>query len=297
MNLKLSGINPALLTPFTKGGKNVDYDKAAGLAERLAKQGVHGLFVCGTTGEGMLLSLEERKRLTEELVKAVGKKLNVIVQAGCLNTQETIELARHAQEAGAPAAAVVAPSFFGYDEPALAAHYSAVAKAVPKLPLLLYNIPKCTGNPLSAGLVKQLSEKHDSIVGMKDSSGAMGYLNTIIDNARPGFGVINGADEYSFQAYLTGAVGTVSSTANVFPELFLSIYQDVQAGKIKNARATHVKLAKACRMFNYGGNIASYKEALRLRGFDAGYVRPPQRELTAGEKKSLAKALQDGKLI
>ena len=123
------GVIPALLTPFTKSGKQVDHEKAAGLARFLADKGVHGLFVAGTTGEGMLMTLEERKQLLETVIKAVGDRVDVIAHTGCLDTASTINLTCHAAQAGAKAAGVVAPGFYGYDNMSLALHYRAVAQA------------------------------------------------------------------------------------------------------------------------------------------------------------------------
>ena len=93
-----------MLTPFTRGGRQVDFDKAAALASRLAGKGVSGLFVAGTTGEGMLMDLAERKRLIEVVIEAVGKRLAVIPHAGCLSTRDTIDLVEHGASVGARAA-------------------------------------------------------------------------------------------------------------------------------------------------------------------------------------------------
>lgn len=282
-----------MLTPFTKNGRNVDYDKAYQLADHLADEGVQGLFVCGTTGEGLLLTRDERKRLMEGLVMAVGRRVKIIVQTGRLDTRSTVELTKFAADVGVDAAAVVAPSFYTYDDASLMKHYTTVAKAAPDLPILLYNIPKCTGNPLSVDFTISAAEKIDNLVGMKDSSGDMKHLTRVIDGAPRGFGVINGSDEMSFQAYLTGAKGTVSSTANVFPEFFLSIFDNVKKGNLKKARSDQEKLNRACALFQYGAMVAYYKEGLRLQGFDAGYVRPPQRELTSRERQNFAKAFEE----
>jgi dihydrodipicolinate synthase/N-acetylneuraminate lyase len=291
MKFHIEGVIPALLTPLAKNGACVDYDKACALANRLADQGVHGIFPCGTTGEGLLLSLAERKKLIEELVGAVGKRLKVIAHTGCLDTASTIELTRHAREAGAAAAGVVAPGFYSYDSRALIRHYKAVARGAAGFPILLYNIPGCAKNPLPPPLVFQLATECDNIVGIKDSSGDMAALTRILGRALKGFNVINGVDEYSFQALVAGANGSVSSTANVVPELFLGIFNNVRQGNLKKAWETQVKLSEACRLFQYGRMVAYYKEGLRLRGFDAGAVRPPQRELTAAERKAFAKCL------
>jgi dihydrodipicolinate synthase/N-acetylneuraminate lyase len=297
MKFHLEGVIPALLTPFTKKGKCVDYEKAGALAVRLAGQGVHGVFPCGTTGEGMLMTLEERKRLVEAVVAAAGKRINIVAHTGCLDTASTIELTRHAMESGATAAGVVAPGFFAYDDAALTAHYGAVANAVKGFPVLLYNIPSCAKNILSPTLVCSLAKRFENIVGMKDSSGDMAALTRILAWAPKGFNVINGVDEYSFQALVAGANGSVSSTANVVPELFLNVFNSVRKGDLKKGWDGQTKLAAACNLFQYGRMVAYYKEGLRLRGFDAGPVRPPQRELTAAEKKAFAKGLEAAGII
>ena len=297
MKFHLEGVIPALLTPFTKIGKHVDYEKAGALAVRLADQGVHGVFPCGTTGEGMLMTLEERKKLIEAVVAAAGKRIKVIAHTGCLDTTSTVELTRHAMETGAAAAGVVAPGFYAYDDDALTSHFGAVANAVKGFPVLLYNIPGCARNALSPALICSLANRFENIVGMKDSSGDMSALTRILAWVPKGFNVINGVDEYSFQALVAGANGSVSSTANVVPELFLDIFNNVRKGDLKKAWSAQVKLAAACGLFQYGRMVAYYKEGLRLRGFDTGFVRPPQRELTAPEKKAFAKGLDTAGIL
>jgi len=297
MQFYLEGVIPALLTPFTKGGKEVDYEKARALASRLAGQGVYGIFPCGTTGEGMLMTPAERKRLVEELVDEVGGRIKIIAHTGALDTPTTVDLTRHAMEAGAAAAGVITPGFYTLDNASLEAHFKTVAAAVPGFPVLLYNLPGCAKNVLTPDLIVGLAKSVDNIVGLKDSGGSMQALSTVLARAPKGFNVINGVDEYSFQAYLTGANGSVSSTANVVPELFQSILDNVRAGNVRDGWASQIKLINACGLFRYGAMVAYYKEGLRLRGFDAGYVRPPQRELTQEEKTSFAKGLEESGLI
>ena len=296
MKFELKGVIPAILTPFTKGGKQVDFDRAAALAERLADQGVQGIFPGGTTGEGMLMTLDERKQLLELLVKVVGKRIRVIAHTGCFDTASTIELTQHAAATGAYAAAIVAPGFYGYDDISLRLHYASIAKAVSKFPILLYHIPGCAKNALSPKLILELAKDFDNIVGMKDSGGSIQYLNRVLADLPSTFTLINGCDEYTFQALVAGAKGSVSSTANVVPELFLAIYKNVQEKKYDQAWALQKILNDACRSFQYGSKVAFYKEGLRLRGFDPGFVRSPQRELNTAEKKALAEALKKIKI-
>jgi dihydrodipicolinate synthase/N-acetylneuraminate lyase len=258
---------------------------------------VHALFPCGTTGEGLLMTIQERKQFLETVVRAAGKRVKVIAHAGCLDTASAVDLTRHAAEAGAVAAAVVTPGFYAYDDAALFRHFKTVAQAAPSLPIFLYNIPGCARNLLSPDLIIALAQEVDNIVGLKDSGGNICNLTAVLNRAPKGFTVFNGVDEYSFQALLSGANGSVSSTANVVPELFLGVFNAVKRGDLQKGRATQMKLDIACKLFQYGRMVAYYKEGLRLRGFDPGYVRPPQRELTAAERKAFAHALEESGLI
>ena len=114
--------------------------------------------------------------MAQEVIDAVGKRIKIVIQSGCLDTPSTIELTRHARDVGAYAAAVYTPAFYAYDDRALFGHFQRVAKSTPEVPLFLYNIPQYTGNGLSPMLIQELAEKLDSVVGMKDSSGDMVHL-------------------------------------------------------------------------------------------------------------------------
>ncbi|GMW02369.1 MAG: 4-hydroxy-tetrahydrodipicolinate synthase [Candidatus Hydrogenedentota bacterium] len=297
MSIRIEGIIPAMVTPFTKGGKQVDYEKAAGVAQHLAKKKVQGLFIAGTTGEGMLMSVAERKKLLETVIAAVGKHLKVIAHTGNFDTPSTIELTEHAAQAGAAAAGVVVPGFYTLDDDAITNHYKLVAASVKGFPILLYNIPGCAKNVLKPAVTIKLAKEVENIIGMKDSGGSISALNEVLAGKPKDFAVINGVDEYSMQAYAAGAQGSVSSTANVVPEIFLEIYGAAQKGDWKKAWASQIKLSNACKLYHYGARVAFYKEGLRLKGVDSGFVRPPQRELSAAEAKAFAKGVKDAGLV
>lgn len=296
MKFKVDGIISAMVTPFTKNGEFVDFDKVGPLAEWLVKRGAAGLFPCGTTGEGMLLTVEERKAVLEEVMQAAGKKTKVIAHTGALDTATTIELTRHAQECGAYAAGVVAPGYYGYDDQSLEIFYRSIAKAVPELPVLLYNIPGCARNYLKPSLVLKLAEI-ENIAGVKDSTGDMKQMTQLLAHAPKDFYVINGEDEFGYQAFLAGVKAVVSGTSNVVIDVYLGVYENVVKGNLKKAWEYQCRQSDACRIFEYGRLSAVIKEGMKLRGFDAGAVRPPQREISAAEKKALAKKMEAAGLI
>ena len=181
--IKIEGILAAMVTPFTKGGEFVDFDKVGPLANRLLSQGAHGLFPCGTTSEGMLMNPDERREVVEEVMRSVPKKTPVIPHTGGFDTATTIELTLHAQKCGAKAVAIVAPFFYGYDDEALFQYYKTVARAVDGFPILMYNIPACAKNVLHPQLVIRIAESEENVVGIKDSAGLMTGLTQMLGNA------------------------------------------------------------------------------------------------------------------
>ncbi len=294
---KIRGIICANLTPFSKGGKEIDHDKLHKLIEFLVGKGVHGLFVGGTTGEGLILSLEERKELLESVIKVVGKRCMVIAHTGTFDLMSTIELTAHAVEKGVFAVGIVVPGYYYYDDEALFQYYSAIAREFSKTPILLYNIPSCARNFLSNNLIVRLAKKHPNIVGMKDSTGNMVNLSELLTIKPVGFALINGVDEYGYQAFLAGVQGAVSGTANVAPEIYLGVYENCMKRRLPEAWIYQTQLTTLCQTLQYGKNLGLFKYALKLRGIDAGYVRPPHREPTTAEKKEIEKNLKQLKLI
>jgi len=296
MRLRIDGIMPAIFTPFTRGGKRVDYDRACAYANDLADRGVDGIFIAGTSGEGLLMSLDERMALTESLVQAVGKRIRVIVQSGCMDTPSTLALTEHAGAVGAHAVAIYTPMGYAFDDAALYNHYKFIATRAPQVPIMLYNIPRFTNNSLSAELIARLGKEFDNIVGMKDSSGDMIHLGRVLAKVPKGFTVINGSDEFSYQAYLSGAKGSVSLTANVVPEIFADIHTSVKKGNLKRALKANEKLGRVIDGLGGGRILAMYKEAVRQRGSEPGFMRMPHRECTAAEKRQVARVLKDENL-
>ncbi len=286
----LHGIIPAVLVPFTPEGA-VDEPALRAYVEFLIEAGVHGLFPLGTNGEGPLLSVPERQRVAEVVVRQAAGRIPVVLQTGAITTAETVTLSRHAREIGAQGVAVVAPYYFPHDERSLAAHFGAVAEAVPDLPLYLYNIPGNAKNDLKPELVVQLAERYHHVRGVKDSSKDLNRLQDYLQAAPPGFEVLVGTDSLAAPALLMGATGVVSAVGNCFPEIMVRLYDSFRAGRLEAARDLQYTVNALREALKRGPYISPYKLALQLRGLAFGGVRGPLRWPTEVEAAELRSSL------
>ena len=265
------GVNPALVTPFAK---NESVDEAA--FRRLIRQvidHVDGLVPCGTTGEFNYLTPEESRRLVQITVEeAHGKP--VIAGTGAAGTKLAIELSRNAQEAGATACLVVTPYFLHPSDKGIYQHFYEIARALPSLPMILYNIPQVVDAYLPRRVVEDLADI-PNIVGLKDSSGNLTYTMEILEYAGDRINVLIGHDEVVLNALAGGANGMILASAQVYPEVWQAILQAVRRGDLETARALQRKVQKLSRIFcRYGGGVA-VKQALKMMGVDAGQPRSP----------------------
>jgi 4-hydroxy-tetrahydrodipicolinate synthase len=290
--MSLFGPISAMVTPFDEHG-NVNREVTARLAVWLADKGIDGLFIGGTTGEGLLLSLDERKGLTEVVVSAVGSRVRVIVHAGCMTTADTARLAAHAQKAGASAAAVLSPFFYGADRIAMVEHFAAVAKAAPGFPIYLYNIPENAKNKITADIIMEVSKQAPNLAGIKDSSKDMVFLQKLVSMAPEGFSVLVGSDSVLLPGLSVGAVGGVSAASTAFPEVVVEIVKAFREGDLPKARASQQRLNALLDMLKIGPTPAGYKAALTRRGIPVGGVRAPLRNLTPEEQKRFEKAFDE----
>lgn len=293
----LKGVVPAMITPLKNGGKEVDFDALRKYCEFLVSKGVQGLFVCGTTGEGPLLSIQERKSIAEVAVEQIKHRVKVIIQTGYITTEETILLTKHAQHIGADAAGIVLPYFYYLDEKALLEHFVKVAHAVPEFPLFIYNIPQCAGNDLIPEIVRELLARIDNLAGIKNSNPDLFQLQDYVRLMGKKGSVFVGCDGLDLAGLAIGAQGIVSGNASAFPEPFVSLYRAFEKGDIKMARKQQVLINRLRLILKDGRYPAFYKRSLKLRGIEAGSVRAPQRELSSDEVTELKKSLKELALI
>jgi dihydrodipicolinate synthase/N-acetylneuraminate lyase len=239
--------------------------------------------VGGTTGEGMLLSVDERKALCEAIVEHVAGRAPVIAHTGCISTADTVDLTRHAQLAGATAASIIVPYFFTFDDDALFGHFVTVADAAPDFPLFLYAFPGNAKNDISPALLKRLLQTAPNIVGIKSSNSSLIRLQEYMEAGGDGFLIFCGVDGLMLPALALGARAQVSGNANVFPETFRALYDAFMAGDLERARSLQQTVNRIRAVLKDGITPAYFKAGLKLRGIAAGRVRPPMRELKPEE--------------
>lgn len=267
---KPGGVNPALVTPFTKA-EEVDEAAFRRLIRRVLPH-VDGLVPCGTTGEFPYLSVAEQKRLVEIAVEeAAGKP--VIAGTGAAGTRQAVELARNAQAAGATACLVVTPYFLHPSPKGIYQHFYDIATAV-DIPIILYNIPQVVDAYLPRRVVQDLADI-PSVVGLKDSSGNLTYTMEILEYAGDRINVLIGHDEVVLPALAGGCAGMILASAQVYPEVWQRVLAAVCRGDLEEARQLQRSVQKLSRIFcRYGGGVP-VKAALNMMGVKVGRPRRP----------------------
>ncbi len=269
---RLEGVIPALVTPFDEH-EEFNEEAYRRLIDWLIERGVTGVVPCGTTGEFSMMTRDERRRVLEVCVDQVNGRVPVIAGTGWTATKLVIEETQYAKDVGADAALIVNPYYLKpkggkgiYD------HYLAIAEAV-DFPIVLYNIPSCTGQYIPWQVVEDLAEI-DNIVGLKDSSGDLKYLMSVLEKVGDKIDVVVGWDEVVLPALSAGAKGMILASANVIPHIWLEIYEKVKEGDLEGARAIHRRIQKFLRHIVSSGALG-VKACLNYMGLNVGRTRRP----------------------
>ncbi len=235
-----SGLMPAMVTPFDERGE-VDLEAAEAVVERFIEAGVSGISPLGSTGEFSHLTAEERKRFAEEVTRIVGGRVPLVIGVGAAGTKEMVELARHAESAGADAVLVVSPFYWKVGEEALFRHFATVAEAV-DIPVVIYNLPMLTVIDLAPSLIEGIASECPNVSGLKDTVTEYNHLVGVLQEvkpARPNFSVLCGWEDLILPSLLAGADGSICAFANVAPELFVNLVEAGQSGDLTRAAELH----------------------------------------------------------
>ena len=269
------GISPAMATPISRESGHVQLDVIPQLVDFLITRGVQGLFVGGTTGEGILLDIDQRRKLHEAAVLAVRGRVPVLVHAGALRTETAVELARHAATVGADAIAAITPVFYGIHDDALAAYYQAIAGAAPEIPLFVYEMPHMAVNGVSPGLARRMFMELPSLAGMKSSNLDAQVIRRLLDVIPDGRILLAGNESIALGSLALGAGGLISGMATAVPEPFVAMTNAYFAGDIIEARRQQRLINTLLAEIPAGARIGTIKAILEARGIPVGPPVPP----------------------
>lgn len=288
----MRGCATALVTPFRKDG-SIDDECFKKLVARQIKGGVNLLVPCGTTGENVTMSEDERLHVIRLTVLAAkGTKAKVIAGTGSNNTAATIDFTRKAREAGADAALVVAPYYNKPTQEGMFAHFSEIAKSVKGFPIMLYNVPSRTASNISAATTIRLAEAHENIVATKEASGDYSQVMQIIAGRPKNFKVFSGDDASTLPLISLGADGLVSVIANEMPKETSKMVEHALNGSFHFARRIHFKILPLIDANFIESSPAPCKFVMKELGLLEENLRLPLVPVTADTRAKLKDAMK-----
>lgn len=281
------GVITAMTTPFDATDR-VDVKALEEQVEFDISKGVDCLYPCGTTGEMLNMTPEERELAAETVLRAAAGRVTVFIHVGAMTLKETVRLAQHAEKIGADGIGVVTPAFFGVKDKAMLQYYQKVSNSVSKnFPIYLYSIPQCAANDLKPGLVAELIKTCPNIVGIKYSFSDMIRLKDYLNLNNGNFSVLFGADRLFLPALTMGCEGTVSGCSGPMPEHFVNVYKAYQEGDMEKALREQKIANEICEIMQSGADMGIFKAVLQFRGLSGGHMRAPLIDLDETEKKEL----------
>ena len=293
--LPLRGIVPPLVTPLTLTGE-FDGASYANLIERVIEGGVHGLFVMGSTGEFSSFSSELRRTIVQESCSVTRRRIPVVVNVSDTCLSDSLRLTDFGAKAGADAVAICAPFYFSVTQPDLVRYLTKFAEAA-ALPVFLYNIPQNAHHELAIETVERLAEI-PNIVGLKNSNGSLEYFSKVnrIKRTRPDFAVLVGTEEILLPAMEAGADGSVCGGANMFPSLFVKLYEAIAEDRKSEATELQglvIRVSEA--LYTVGAPQTSYFRGLKTALAELGVCRETLAEpfgpFSDGEREELRSRL------
>src|SRR5918911_3835103 len=286
MNVEwLRGCATALVTPFKQDGA-VDLETFRALVERQIAGGVKLLVPCGTTGESVTMTEEEKHAVIRATVEVARGRAHVVAGTGSNNTAHVVEQSREAKFLGADAVLVVAPYYNKPTQAGLYAHFRAVAEACEDTPVVLYNVPGRTSSNIAAETTLKLARDCENVVATKEASGNLAQIMAILKDRPAGFRVLSGDDALTLAMMALGADGLVSVASNEAPDLLAQLCDAALAGEWDKARALHYRLLPLMDVNFVESSPGPVKAAMAMMGLLEEQFRLP---LVPVEEKSRAR--------
>ena len=283
MNLeKFKGVFPALLTPFTEDNK-INSKAIDELVKFNINKGVNGFYVGGSTGEGLLLTIEERKELFKAAAEANEGKTTLIAHVGTIHTEHAIEMAKYAEELGYDAISAVAPYYYGFSYEQIKGYYNDIANSV-NIPMIMYNFPGASNFHFNKEMAEDMF-KNEHFIGIKHTTPDLFMLQQF-KSMKENPIVYNGFDEMFVAGLSMGADGGIGSTYNFMAEKFIGIYNAFKNNDVKKAHEIQEEANEIIALLIKHGVFAMEKGVLTEMGIDMGVCRKPFTELTAEGKQA-----------
>ena len=283
---QFAGLTVALVTPFKNG--DVDEDALKRLVDFHVEQGTDVLSPCGTTGESPTLTHAEHDRVIDVVCQHAAGRIKVMAGTGSNSTAEAVRLTKHAKEAGADGALLVAPYYNKPTQEGFLQHYRTIADAV-ELPLVLYNIPGRTAANIEPETICRLGE-HPNIVAVKESTGLMDQSSAILSGSN--LTILSGDDSLTLPLMALGGSGVVSVVGNIIPQDVKAMIDVFNSGDMAAAQEWHLKLFPLCRdLLGLATNPIPIKAAMQVLGRDSGEVRLPMTPLDDRQLSQLTATL------
>lgn len=293
----LCGIVPPLLTPLLDRDR-LDVAGLHRLLDHIAQGGVHGVFLLGTTGEGPSLSYRLRREVIAQTCQHLQGRIPVLVGITDTAFVESVAIANHSADCGAAAVVLAPPYYLPEGQPELREYLGHLLPEL-RLPLYLYNMPPLTKVPFALDTV-QWAMSQPAILGMKDSSGDLGYFNRVLRllPQRPGWTVMIGQEELLTQAVALGAHGGVHGGANLFPKLYVDLYQAASSGDLVRARKLQANaLEVATRLYGVGRHASSYLKGVKCAasclGLCSDFMAEPFHRFRTPERARIEEAMRE----
>lgn len=290
---KIEGMVAATFSPMKTNGE-IDQSKIPPMVDKLIADGIKGIFVCGSTGEGPSLTSSERKTLAESFVDAVNKRIKVFVHVGHNSLHEAKGLAAHAQRIGADYISATPPSYFKINSiSVLVDSLAEIASGAPDLPFYYYNIPHLTSVSLDmVEFLKQADGRIPNLAGIKYTTPFIHEYQACLNYGNKKYDVFYGTDEMLLSALVVGAKAYIGSTYNFAASIYNKVVNAFYQNDIETAAKMQLTSVELVRIINKYGGLSAQKTIMKLSGVDCGPARLPLKSLNTNETKSLKNDLQ-----
>lgn len=290
--MKTNGLIAATFGFYTPEG-DVDLEPIAAMVDRLAAQGVTGVFICGTNGEGPNLTIDERMAVAEEYLRVAKGKISVFVHVGHASIREACKLAEHAQKHGADAISSVSAFYYKPDQiDVLVDSMATIAAAAPDTPFYYYHIPTLTGVGLDmVAFLERAEQVIPNLAGIKYTASTLHEYQACLNYKEGKYNILFGYDELLLEALSVGAQAAIGSTYAFAAPIYVDLLQKFQRGDLQSARGRQLDSVNMVRCLSGYNSIAAQRAIMQMLGITLGPCRLPLRELTAKQYQELKEKL------